>query len=121
MKTTNLIKFLSAFADYNVEIDNYESYEPKYAVVDDTDKNIRLTDDYEALLDAIDKDLPVWDIQTGTMIQFGVYYHYGDTGVDELFEVFPTLAEAERDAHIKDKHVDSENYELGDYYFAKRI
>jgi hypothetical protein len=121
MLTKSLLTFLLAFADYQVEIDNYNDYEPKYAVVDHEHKELRLTDDYRELWVALDEGLPVYDIEKNIALKFGVYYHYGDTGEDELMEVYDTMAEAEAHARNSDKHVDSENYELGDYYFAKEI
>ena len=56
-------------------------------------------------------------------MKYGVYYHYGDTGFEENLtgEIYTNRADAERAARISDKHIDSESYELGDYYFVKEI
>lgn len=49
------------FGKWNIEIDNYNDYTPKYAVVDYDNYIIRLTDDYEELDVATMEDLPVFD------------------------------------------------------------
>lgn len=121
MKTANLIKFLSAYADYNVEIDNYNDYEPKYAVVDDTHKELRLTDDYRELWVALDEECPVWNIETGKKVQFGIYLHYEDGHLEYHCECYDTYAQADRRADRMNDKLPCEDYEAGIYYKVKEM
>ncbi len=54
-------------------------------------------------------------------MKFEVIFHYGDTGFEENLtgDTFANKAEAEAAASRSNKHIDSEGYELGDYYFVK--
>ena len=54
-------------------------------------------------------------------MKFEVIFHYGDTGFEENLtgDTFASKAEAEAAASRSNKHIDSEGYDLGDYYYVK--
>lgn len=54
---------------------------------------------------------------------YEVMYHYGDTGFEENLtgDIFDSKEDAEYACRMSDKHIDSEAYELGDYYFVKEV
>ena len=56
-------------------------------------------------------------------MRYEVMFHYGDTGFEENLtgDVFTDKRVAERVARNCDKHIDSEGYELGDYYYVKEV
>jgi len=56
-------------------------------------------------------------------MKYEVMFHYGDTGFEENLtgDVFTDKREAEHVARNCDKHIDSEGYELGDYYYVKEV
>lgn len=57
------------------------------------------------------------------MAKYEVMYHYGDTGFEENLtgEIFTSKKQADKVCRNSDKHINCEDYELGDYYFVKEI
>ena len=85
--------------------------------------------DFDNLITIIDSDYPAARRNTykpafvikRDALTYGVFYHYGDTGEEDLCMVFATEAEAKSQARLFDNHVPSDCAEQGDYYYAKAI
>lgn len=57
------------------------------------------------------------------MSKYEVIFHYGDTGFEENLtgEIFNSESEAQIRVNSCNKHISCEDYELGDYYYARKI